>query len=102
MSFIFAFDVSKGESYKVLYHNQQCLTEGKVSHHQEEFRQLLEEITVLPETPKIIFEAIVVSSPLLKKCYQSNRLANCLLKSLERGILALSYHLKPNKRREQN
>lgn len=88
MSFIFAFDVSKGESYKVLYHNQQCLTEGKVSHHQEEFRQLLEEITVLPETPKIIFEAIVVSS--------------CLLKSLERGILALSYHLKPNKRREQN
>lgn len=29
MSFILAFDVSKGESYKVLYQDHHCLTEGK-------------------------------------------------------------------------
>ena len=102
MTFIFAFDLSKGKSYKVLYHNQQCLTEGKVCHNQEEFRQLLEEITVLPETPEIIFEATGVSSRPLEKFCQNNRLAYCLLNFLERDILALSYHLKLNKRREQN
>lgn len=79
MSFIFAFDVSKGESYKVLYHNQQCLIVGKVSHNQEEFRQLLERITVLPETPEIIVETTSVSSRPLEKFRQNNRLTYNLL-----------------------
>lgn len=29
MSFILAFDVSKGESYKVLYHDRHCLSEAE-------------------------------------------------------------------------
>lgn len=83
MSFIFAFDVSKGESYKVLYHNQHCLSEEKVSHNQEGFCQLLEEITAFSETPEIVFEATGVYSRTLEKFCQDNRLAYCLLSPFE-------------------
>lgn len=34
MSFILAFDVSKGVRCKVLYHDDCCLTEGKDPHNQ--------------------------------------------------------------------
>lgn len=49
------------------------LSEGKVSHNQEGFCQLLEEITGLPETPEIIFEATGVYSRQLEKFCQDNR-----------------------------
>lgn len=83
MSFILAFDVSKGESYKVLYQDHHCLTEGKIPHNQEGFCQLLEEIIALPELPEIVFEATGVYSRPLEKFCQDNRLAYCLLNPLE-------------------
>lgn len=83
MSFILAFDVSKGESYKVLYHDRHCLSEGKVLHNQEGFRQLLEEIIALPEMPEIVFEATGVYSRPLEKFCQDHLLAYCLLNPLE-------------------
>ncbi|MGL9766410.1 IS110 family transposase [Enterococcus mundtii] len=83
MSFILAFDVSKGESYKVLYHDRHCLSEGKVLHNQEGFRQLLEEIIALPEMPEIVFEATGVYSRPLEKFCQDHLLTYCLLNPLE-------------------
>jgi len=83
MSFILAFDVSKGESYKVLYQDHHCITEGKIPHNQEGFCQLLEEIIALPKLPEIVFEATGVYSRPLEKFCQDNRLAYCLLNPLE-------------------
>ncbi|MBF8807316.1 MAG: hypothetical protein IC227_01460 [Enterococcus lacertideformus] len=49
----------------ILYHDPHCLSEGKVSHNQEGFRQLLEEITALPETPEIVLNTFFIESKVL-------------------------------------
>ncbi|WP_086348073.1 IS110 family transposase [Candidatus Enterococcus clewellii] len=83
MSSILAFDVSKGESYKALYQDNFCLSEGKVVHNQEGFQLLLEEIQTLPEVPEIVFEATGIYSRPLEKFCQDNKLTYCLLNPLE-------------------
>lgn len=83
MTVILALDVSKGESYKVLYHGTRCLSEGKIQHNQVGFQQLLQEINALSETPEIVFEATGVYSRPLEKFCQDNQLSYCLLNPLE-------------------
>ncbi|EOT78973.1 IS110 family transposase [Enterococcus phoeniculicola] len=83
MTFILAFDVSKGESYKVLYQDEYCLSEGKITHTQQGFHLLLEEIQSLPDTPEIVFEATGVYSRPLEKFCQDNHLFYSLLNPLE-------------------
>ncbi|MBC9705124.1 MAG: IS110 family transposase [Enterococcus sp.] len=83
MTFILALDVSKGESYKVVYHGTHCLSEGKIKHNQVGFQQLLQEINSLSETPEIVFEATGVYSRPLEKFCQDNHFAYCLLNPLE-------------------
>lgn len=53
MSFILAFDVSKGVRCKVLYHDDYCLTEGKDLTINKASASYYEEITALPELPEI-------------------------------------------------
>lgn len=51
MTYVLALDVSMGESYKVLYLDDLCLSEGKILHTKSGFNALLQEILTLPETP---------------------------------------------------
>lgn len=83
MSFTLAFDVSKGESYHVLYQDSLCLSEGTISHNHCGFQQVLEKLDHLPVCPEIVFEATGVYSRPLEKFCQDNQLSYCLLNPLE-------------------
>lgn len=44
MGTVMALDVAMGKSYKVVYNDQSCLSEGEVIHNQTGFQELLNEI----------------------------------------------------------
>lgn len=88
-----ALDVSMGKSYKVVYDDQQCLSEGEVIHSQAGFQELLYEIYTLPEDLMLVFESTGIYSKTLETFCQKNQLRYCLLnplaakKQLEQGTL---------------
>jgi len=88
-----ALDVSMGKSYKVVYDDQQCLSEGEVIHNQDGFQELLNEIHTLPEDMMLVFESTGIYSKPVETFCQKNKLRYCLLnplaakKQLEQGTL---------------
>lgn len=81
--YVFAFDVSMGHSYKVLYHDSVCLSEGTLLHDKAGFQRLSEEIRALPEVPEIVFEATGIYSRVLEKFCQDHGFTYFSLNPLE-------------------
>lgn len=83
MAYVLALDVSMGKSYKVLYLDERCLSEGEILHTKLGFfNTLLHEIWTLPETPSIVFESTGVYSKVIETFCQNNHLSYCLLNPL--------------------
>lgn len=83
-----------GKSYKVVYDDQRCLSEGEVIHSQAGFQELLNEIRTLPEEDlMLVFESTGIYSKPIESFCQKNQLRYCLLnplaakKQLEQGTL---------------
>ena len=94
MGIVVALDVSMGKSYKVVYDDQRCLSEGEVIHSQAGFQDLLNEIRTLPEEDlMLVFESTGIYSKPVETFCQNNQLRYCLLnplaakKQLEQGTL---------------
>ncbi|MFK4566604.1 transposase, partial [Enterococcus sp. UD-01] len=83
MAYVLALDVSMGKSYKVLYLDDLCLSEGEILHTKSGFDTLLQEILALPETPSIVFESTGVYSKVIETFCQNNHFSYCLLNPLE-------------------
>ncbi|MGY3779731.1 IS110 family transposase, partial [Isobaculum melis] len=83
MAYVLALDVSMGKSYKVLYEEDCCLSEGEILHTKSDFDNLLQEIQQLPETPSIVFESTGIYSRVIETFCQNNHLSYCLLNPLE-------------------
>lgn len=83
MAYVIALDVSMGKSYKVLYKEELCLSQGEITHTRSGFDYLLQEIQQLPETPSIVFESTGVYSRVIETFCQNNHLPYCLLNPLE-------------------
>ncbi|MEI3598671.1 MULTISPECIES: IS110 family transposase [unclassified Oceanobacillus] len=93
MGIVMALDVSMGKSYKVVYDDQHCLSEGEVIHSRAGFQELLDEIYTLPEDLMLVFESTGIYSKTVETFCQKNQLRYCLLnplaakKQLEQGTL---------------
>ena len=83
MTYVLALDVSMGKSYKVLYQEEVCLSEGEILHTKSGFDTLLQEIQQLPEIPCIVFESTGVYSRVIETFCQNNHFSYCLLNPLE-------------------
>ncbi|MGX7201680.1 IS110 family transposase [Enterococcus plantarum] len=83
MAYVIALDVSMGKSYKVLYKEELCLSQGEITHTRSGFDYLLQEIQQLPEAPSIVFESTGVYSRVIETFCQNNHLPYCLLNPLE-------------------
>ncbi|WP_442636727.1 IS110 family transposase [Rossellomorea marisflavi] len=83
MEFVVALDISMGKSYKVIYQDQTCLSEGEVLHNREGFQTLLEEIQALPMPPVLVFESTGVYSKVIESFCHQHQLRYCLLNPLE-------------------
>ncbi|MEI5989431.1 hypothetical protein A5881_000919 [Enterococcus termitis] len=83
MAYVLALDVSMGKSYKVLYEEELCFSEGEVLHTRAGFEHLLQEIQQLPEAPSIVFESTGIYSRVIETFCQNNHLSYCLLNPLE-------------------
>lgn len=82
MSDVFALDVSKGHSYGVWYHGNQCLKEFECVHNKIGFAQL-DQMIKQSDNPVIYFEATgVYSEPLVRFC-QDHQLCYGRLNPLE-------------------
>lgn len=88
-----ALDVAMGKSYKVVYNDQSCLSEGEVIHNQTGFQELLNEIQTLPDDLMLVFESTGIYSKPIEAFCQKNQIRYCLLnplaakKQLEQGTL---------------
>lgn len=83
MAYVLALDISMGKSYKVLYLDDLCLSEGEILHTKSGFNALLQEIWTLPEKPSVVFESTGVYSKVIETFCQNNHLSYCLLNPLE-------------------
>ncbi|GAB3800531.1 IS110 family transposase [Virgibacillus kimchii] len=93
MGTVMALDVSMGKSYKVVYNDQNCLSEGEIIHNQAGFEELINEIRNLPEDLILVFKSAGIYSKPVETFCQKNQLRYCLLnplaakKQLEQGTL---------------
>ena len=83
MGAVVALDVSMGKSYKVVYHDKICLSEGKVEHSQAGFQELMDEIQTLPNDLILVFESTGIYSKPVETFCQKNQIRYCLLNPLE-------------------
>lgn len=83
MGTVMALDVSMGKSYKVVYDDQTCLSEGEIEHNQAGFQELMDEIQTLPDDLILVFESTGIYSKPLETFCQRNQIRYCLLNPLE-------------------
>lgn len=83
MELVIALDVSMGKSYKVVYDDQICLSEGEILHNRVGFQMLLDEIKSLPEEPVLVFESTGIYSRPVETFCLKNQLRYCVLNPLE-------------------
>lgn len=81
--FVVALDVSKGNSYAVIYEGNVCHWEGAVEHSQTGFGGLMDKIRLLPQLPEIVFEATGIYSRPVETFCQNNALSYVLLNPLQ-------------------
>src|SRR5690625_101511 len=83
MGIVRALDISMGKSYKVVYDDQICLSEGEIVHNQAGFQKLMTEIQTLPNDLMLVFESTGIYSKPVETFCQKNQIRYCVLNPLE-------------------